>query len=115
KIKYEKGLKEDDLLKYLSDQITFRVEDNLGNELALNTGSSFGFSENGEIYIEGNDVFHPVSSEVKAITILPYFNLPKDGKIIETDSEGNEIIVDISKFENTKLEFDSFTVPLTEK
>ena len=107
--------KEDALLQQLSNVIEFRIKDDMGNEIVHNTGSSFGSSEEGTIYIEGNDIFNPISEDVKELTISPYFNLPKEGKITEIDEEGNEMILDLKQFENSELSFDSFTVSLVEK
>lgn len=115
KLKYKKVLKEDALLQQLSNVIEFRIKDDMGNEIVHNTGSSFGSSEEGTIYIEGNDIFNPISEDVKELTISPYFNLPKEGKITEIDEEGNEMILDLKQFENSELSFDSFTVSLVEK
>ena len=115
KVKYKKEFKEDALQKKLSEYLGFRIEDDLGNELTFNTGSSAGFSEDGEVNLEGNEIFDPISSDAKVLTIYPYFNLPKDGVITEVDSEGNETVIDLTIFESEELKFESFTVPLNKK
>lgn len=115
KVNYKMEMKDGDLQKYMADLIGFRIEDDLGNELVLNTGSNYGFSEDGKINIEGNEMFNPISNNATKLTVTPYFNLPKERKISETNAEGEEIVFDLTQYKSGELEFDSFTVYLNEK
>lgn len=115
KVNYKMEMKDDELQQYMAHHIGFRIKDDLGNELVLNTGSNYGFSEDGKTNIEGNEMFNPISNEVTKLTVSPYFNLPKEGKITETNAEGKEIVLDLTQYESGELEFDSFTVYLNEQ
>ncbi|MFK4997466.1 hypothetical protein ACI2OX_07665 [Bacillus sp. N9] len=67
-------------------------------------------SQKMEKNIEGTATFNPISSDVKELTITPYFNLPKEDKVSEFNSEGKEVEFDLTKLKDSELQFDSFTV-----
>lgn len=62
--------------------------------------------------IEGSAMYDPVTSDAKSLTITPYLNLPNEDQISVTDSEENEIVLDLTKLKSSNLKFESFTVDL---
>ncbi|MBO1001893.1 hypothetical protein [Pseudogracilibacillus auburnensis] len=56
-----------------------------------------GLYEAGEI--EGSAMYDPVTSDAKSLVITPYFDLPYEDQLSVTDSEENEIVLDLTIIE----------------
>lgn len=107
---FNKTYLESEMNDFLSQYIDFKVVDEAGNELAFQTGDSFGETADGQMHWTGSQLYEPIDDHVKTLTITPYMTIPKSMK--EMDEDGNEIEIDIKRYQDKGITFDSFTVEI---
>lgn len=105
---YNKTFPESEVNHLLSEYITFKVVDELGNELVSRSGSGAGEIMNGQEYWTSSELYDPIDDHVKELTIIPYLDLPK----AKRDENGNERAIDYSQYNVEDIKFDSVTVKL---
>lgn len=106
---YNKVFQESEANLLLSSYISFKVVDELGNDLVSRGGSGAGeMSIEGQAHMTNNDLYDPIADHVKELTITPYLNLPK----FEIDENDNEIAIDYSQYKLDDIKFESVTVKL---
>ena len=108
-LSYNKVFQESEANLLLSRHITFKVVDEVGNELVSRGGSGAGETTiDGQAHMTNNDLYDPINDQVKELTITPYLNLPK----FEIDEDDNKIAIDYSQYKLDDIKFESITVKL---
>ncbi|WKT79179.1 DUF5643 domain-containing protein [Lysinibacillus fusiformis] len=90
----------------------FKVIDDKGNELISHSGGSQIQNFDGKEELTGSRLIDPITDNAKILTVIPYITFRQRGTSVEVDLKGNEIKRDIQPFNETDIEFKSFTVTL---
>ncbi|MCM3111321.1 DUF4179 domain-containing protein [Lederbergia lenta] len=93
---------------FLADHLTFKIVDDLGNEIASRSGSSEGQEMDGKVYWTGSLLYDPIDDNLKELTIIPFLDLPKR----EIDANGKEKEIDHGEYNLEDIKFDSIAIKL---
>lgn len=107
---FDKVYTESETNDLLTQYIDFKVVDDAGNELAFQTGDSFGETVDGQMHWSDSGLYDPIKDKVKTLTITPYMTIPRS--LTEMDEEDNEVEIDIKRYRDKGITFDSFTVEI---
>ncbi len=86
--------------------------DDKGNELISHSGGSQIQNVDAKEELTGSLLIDPITDNAKTLTVIPYINFHQGGTSVEVDLKGNETKTNIQPFNETDIEFKSFTVTL---
>ncbi|MGE7838873.1 DUF4179 domain-containing protein [Viridibacillus arvi] len=100
-------------INYLTNgYLDFKVIDDKGNELISHSGGSQIQNVDGKEELTGSLLIDPIKDNAKTLKVIPYINFHQGGTSVEVDLKGNETKTNIQPFNETDIEFKSFTVTL---
>jgi len=100
-------------INYLTNgYLDFKVIDDKGNELISHSGGSQIQNVDAKEELTGSLLIDPITDNAKTLTVIPYINFHQGGTSVEVDLKGNETKTNIQPFNETDIEFKSFTVTL---